>query len=221
LEGLVAGGGDRQCGVAATMRVQIAGSRRLLRARRLRWSMARQVPAMCPSKFATLLQLLQMVALPLPLATAAPYRNAALPGMTGRCQDAIEEYCGIQQGDESACSMCSGLHQSPLRHAGCTHQMIMEYCREPQPMKVLGYLCTCADHCIPLLPSQRAKGQDVVIHINEDDAGRFDPMEDGRVDWDATTVLVNQTAPVSSCTKQAALCARSMLTLRPMMRCSK
>ena len=99
--------------------------------------------------------------------------------------------------------MCADLHQLQLRHAGCTHPQIMEFCREAQPVQIIGYLCTCGPHCIPLQSTRKVKDRSVVVQINEGDAGRFDPMEDGRVDWDATTVLVS--APALHI---AVLCAR-------------
>jgi hypothetical protein len=188
-----------------------------------------------PSLLQLLLLLeLQLVALPLPLATAVTSRGAALPAVSGQCQDTIKAYCGAQQGNGQACEMCAGLHQHQLRNAGCTHELIVEFCREAQPVAFLGYACTCRDlhkytsqNCLPLLPSNHATGQQVVVQLNEDDAGRFDPMEDGRVDWNATTTLVRHTAPYHRRPAIALQCTgRPMRLERPelsliIVRCSK
>ena len=73
--------------------------------------------------------------------------------------------------------------------------MIIEFCMEPQPVQMLGYKCTCgAATCLPLQVHEKKSGHDVVVQINEDDAGRFDPLEEGRVDWNATTILVRRAA---------------------------
>lgn len=69
--------------------------------------------------------------------------------------------------------------------------MIVDFCEAPQPVQLEGYLCTCGVLCLPL-QVQPTHANDVVVQISENDAGRFDPMEDGRVDWDATTVLVSR-----------------------------
>ena len=143
------------------------------------------------------LPLLSLLLLPPPrppVCAAATSRRPALATVPASCEDPLRSFCGEQQGDVEACSMCAGIHQSQLRHGGCTHQMIMEFCKEPQPVRMLGFKCTCGPKCLPLQQHEKKSGHDVVVQINEDDAGRFDPLEEGRVDWNATTILVRRIA---------------------------
>lgn len=125
----------------------------------------------------------------------------------GKCTQALASWCGAQQGDFPACSMCAGLHQSPLRLASCSHSDIASWC-QIQVMDLLGFLCTCdGQHnnngagCTPMglrnpgsVPAPR---RDVVVQISADDAGVFDPMEPGRIDWNVTTTLVLEAFPGS------------------------
>ena len=121
------------------------------------------------------------------------------------CERAIETYCGSQAGTQGVCMVCAGLHQQPLRAAGCTHAMINKWCSHPMGLDMPGWLCNCPRYgdpphrgdCTPLMlrgidPAVQRDGRpDVVVQIGEDDAGHFDPLEEGRIDWNITTVLVS------------------------------
>ena len=58
-----------------------------------------------------------------------PRRCAA----TTSCVDALNSACGGSKRDVFACAQCSGQHQHDLEAAGCTNDMIAQFCSSASP----------------------------------------------------------------------------------------
>ena len=134
------------------------------------------------------------------LTIATVETSSSTPQPTQLCAARLGLYCAAQQGNGDACGTCAGMHQHELQTGGCTHGDIMQWC-SAQSVSFVGGLCQCsdvdhagiADGCVPLglhTPPKIKGNPQVIVQIAESDAGVFDPMEPGRIDWNATTVLV-------------------------------